>query len=96
VKIQWNQGKVLVKGLDHEAVSSRPYKELVGGLIYVSTCTRPEVSFPVNRHAQHFSDPAERHFDSALKVLGYLKYHQGLWLVLRREDVLGTESFCRC
>lgn len=51
---------------------ARPYRELVGCLIYVSTCTRPDVSFAVNKHAQYFSDPSEEHYDSALRILSYL------------------------
>jgi hypothetical protein len=38
-----------------------PYKNLIGSLIYISTCTRPDISFAVNKHAQFFADPSESH-----------------------------------
>jgi hypothetical protein len=46
--------------------------------------------FQSNRHAQHFSDPADRHFFSALKILGYLHATKELGLHLggRRESHL--------
>lgn len=59
-----------------------PYKNLIGALIYISTCTRPDISFAVNRHAQYFSDPSEQHFKSALKILSYLNATQDLGLHL--------------
>ena len=72
----------LTKRGDSEPVCIRPYRELVGALIYLVTCTRPDVVFAVNRHAQYFSDPADRHFDSALKILAYLNSTRRLGLYL--------------
>ena len=48
------------------------YMELVGCLIYISCCTRPDISFAVNRHAQFFSESSDELFTSALKILAYL------------------------
>ena len=62
----------LRKRSDSEPECSRPYRELVGALIYISTCTRPDVSYAVNRHAQFFAAPSDEHYNSALKILGYL------------------------
>ena len=65
-------GAVLTKRLDTQPVSQLPFRELVGALIYISTCSRPDISFAVNKHAQFFSDPSDEHFYSALKILKYL------------------------
>ena len=48
------------------------YKELVGALIYVSCCTRPDISFAVNKLAQFYSSPSDSHYSAALQVLSYL------------------------
>lgn len=65
-------GKKLISKTESDSDCVSPYKELVGSLIYISTCTRPDISFSVNKHAQHFSAPTEEHFQSAIKILGYL------------------------
>ena len=55
-----------------EAVTGFPYKELVGALIYVSTCTRPDISFAVGKLSQVYSEPTDEHYSAALMVLSYL------------------------
>jgi hypothetical protein len=55
-----------------EAETGFPYKELVGALIYVSCCTRPDISFAVNKLAQFYSKPTNIHYSAALMVLSYL------------------------
>ena len=90
VKVPIEPNKQLTKRLEAEPKCVRPYRELVGPLIYnISTCTRPDISFAVNKCAQHFADPAERHFDSAIKILSYLSTTRelGLYLGGRRDGL---------
>lgn len=35
------------------------YREAVGSLIYLTTCTRPDLSFVVSRLSQYFAEPTE-------------------------------------
>jgi predicted nucleic acid-binding Zn finger protein len=79
---------------EDEPITSAPYRELIGALIYISTCTRPDISFAVNTHAQHFGHPTNRHYDSALKILSYLNGTKELGLHLggRKEDKI----ICYC
>ena len=49
-----------------------PYNELVGCLLYVSVCTRPDISFAVNRLARYMQAPTPRHWKQAINVLRYL------------------------
>ena len=46
-----------------------PYKELVGALIFVMVCTRPDISFAVNCLTQYFSSPKALHWESAIRCL---------------------------
>ena len=49
------------------------YREIIGSLIYLTTCTRPDISFIVNKLAQSMSRPTNADFNSAKSVLRYLK-----------------------
>lgn len=55
-----------------EATSPGPYSQLIGLLLWVSQCTRPDISFVVNRLSQHLRDPSETHWLAALRVLNYV------------------------
>lgn len=51
----------------------KKYREAVGSLIYLSTCTRPDLSFVVSRLSQYFTNPTEEHWATVKQVLRYLK-----------------------
>jgi hypothetical protein len=52
--------------------SSGPYNQIIGSLLWVSQCTRPDVSFAVNRLSQHLRDPSDAHWSAAVRILNYL------------------------
>ncbi|CAI7895648.1 unnamed protein product [Closterium sp. NIES-53] len=61
-----------------------PYPELVGCLIYLMTCTRPDLAYPLSILA-HYVVPARHrpeHWETAKKVLRYLCNTLGMGLVL--------------
>jgi hypothetical protein len=49
-----------------------PYRELIGSLLYVSVCTRPDISYSVGVLARHMSNPSLEHWHAAKDVLRYL------------------------
>lgn len=51
----------------------RRFREAVGSLIYLSTCTRPDISFVVSKLSQHFSEPTLEHWNTVKHVFKYLK-----------------------
>lgn len=57
--------------LDDEGTTR--YQELLGGLLYVATCTRPDISFAVGKLARHAASPTQAHLSAAKGVLKYLK-----------------------
>ncbi|CAI7908907.1 unnamed protein product [Closterium sp. NIES-53] len=59
---------------------SGPYLELVGCLMYLMTCTRPDLAYPLNLVApcRH----RKVHWDAAKRVLRYLCITSGIGLVL--------------
>uniref|UniRef100_G3N717 Scavenger receptor class B member 1 n=1 Tax=Gasterosteus aculeatus TaxID=69293 RepID=G3N717_GASAC len=51
----------------------RMYREAVGSLIYLTVCTRPDLSFVVSRLSQFFAEPTEEQWITVKHVLRYLK-----------------------
>ncbi|CAI7796659.1 unnamed protein product [Closterium sp. NIES-53] len=70
--------------LDESIEPSGPYPELVGCLMYLMTCTRPDLAYPLSLFA-HYVAPGRHqkvHWDAAKRQLRYLCYTSGMRLVL--------------
>lgn len=65
---------------------TRLYREAVGSLIYLATCTRPDLSFVVSKLSQHFSEPSEEHWNTVKHVFRYLKGTTNRGLCFKRDD----------
>ena len=50
-----------------------PFRQLVGGLMWIASMTRPEIADAVRQVARQAHDPAPRHWKAALKILKYLR-----------------------
>ncbi|CAI7894477.1 unnamed protein product [Closterium sp. NIES-54] len=77
---------------DESVERSGPYPELVGCLMYLMTCTRPDLAYPLSILARYVAPGRHRpeHMAAAKRVLRYLCSTSGLGLVLggRRPVVL--------
>ncbi|CAI7769562.1 unnamed protein product [Closterium sp. NIES-53] len=60
--------------LDESVEPSGPYPELVGCLMYLMTCTRPDLAYPLSLLARYVAPGRQRkvHWDAAKRVLRYL------------------------
>ena len=54
-------------------ITNEPYNELIGSLIYLIQCTRPDLSFAVGMLSRHLKTPTRRDWERAKRVLRYLK-----------------------
>jgi hypothetical protein len=50
-----------------------PFRELVGALNWIATCTRPDISHAVSSLCRYLDNPGRQHWTSAKRVLKYLK-----------------------
>ncbi|CAI7868693.1 unnamed protein product [Closterium sp. NIES-53] len=69
---------------DESVEPSGPYPEIVGCLMYVMTCTRPDLTYPLSLLA-HYVAPGRHgkvHWDAAKRALRYLCSTSGMGLVL--------------
>jgi hypothetical protein len=48
------------------------FRSLIGGLNYISCCTRPDITFVVNQLSRYANAPTVAHWQIAIGVLGYL------------------------
>ncbi|CAI7753766.1 unnamed protein product [Closterium sp. NIES-54] len=69
---------------DESVEPSGPYPELVGCLMYLMTCTRPDLAYPLSRLAHYVAPGKHRkvHWDAAKRVLRYLCSTSDVGLVL--------------
>ncbi|CAI7904799.1 unnamed protein product [Closterium sp. NIES-53] len=69
---------------DESVEPSGSYPELVGCLIYLMTCTRPDLAFPLSILARYVAPGRHRneHIDAAKRLLRYLCSTSGMGLVL--------------
>ncbi|CAI7879765.1 unnamed protein product [Closterium sp. NIES-54] len=69
---------------DESVEPSGPYPELVGCLMYLMTCTRPDLAYPLSILARYVAPGRHRpeHMVAAKRVLRYLCSTSGLGLVL--------------
>ena len=50
-----------------------PYHEAIGSLMYLATCTRPDIMFAVSYLSQALNHPAKVDWDKVKRVFRYLK-----------------------
>ncbi|CAI7777207.1 unnamed protein product [Closterium sp. NIES-53] len=69
---------------DESVEPSGPYPELVGCLMFMMTCTRPDLAYPLSLLARYVAPGRHRkvHWDAAKMVLRYLCSKSGMGLVL--------------
>ncbi|CAI7794377.1 unnamed protein product, partial [Closterium sp. NIES-54] len=81
---------------DESVESSGPYPELVGCLMYLMTCTRPDLAYPLSILARYVAPRRHNpeHMAAAKRVLRYLCNTSGMGLVLggRRPVVLTSHA----
>ncbi|CAI7898425.1 unnamed protein product [Closterium sp. NIES-53] len=69
---------------DESIEPSGPYPELVGCLIYLMTCTRPDLAYHISLMARYVAPGRHQkvHWDAAKRVLHYLCSTSGMGLML--------------
>ena len=74
--------------LERKEMESILYASVVGSLMYLSTCTRPDISFAVGMLGRYQSNPGMDHWKAAKKILRYLQGTKDYMLMYKRLDHL--------
>nr|KAJ0185704.1 hypothetical protein LSAT_V11C900469250 [Lactuca sativa] len=64
---------MLIIGTYLEAVAQLEYASAVGSMMYATHCTRPDITFAVNKLSQYTVNLGTEHWKAMGRVLGYLK-----------------------
>jgi hypothetical protein len=68
-----------------------PYRELLGGLLWLATCTRPDISYAVGFIARSQSAFKLSHWMMLKRILRYLKHTPTVGLTYTREPSLPSQ-----
>ena len=66
-----------------------PYMAVVGALMYLANCTRPDISFAVNLLARYSHDPTRRHWIGIKQIFRYLRGTQDMGLFFTNDSMHG-------
>lgn len=58
---------------ERREIETRPYRALTGMLLWVSTCTRPDIAYSVGRLGQFVNNPDPQRWEIQKHVLKYLQ-----------------------
>ena len=50
-----------------------PYEKAVGSLMYLMTCTRPDLALAMGKVSRYMSNPGKMHWEAVKWILRYLK-----------------------
>ena len=75
-----------MEGSEDGGVSNRLYREMVGSLLYATTCTRPDLSWAVSKLSQHLSNPTAADFAMLKHVFRYVLGTLDNCLSFRKTD----------
>ena len=57
-----------------ESIDQVEYARVIGSLMYLMSCTRPDISFTVSSLSRFTSNPSENHWKAIVRVLRYLRH----------------------
>jgi len=69
-----------------------PYRELLGALVYLSACTRPDLAFALSFASRFASCPARRHWSMLTHIARYLSGTAALGLVYSPPSTGGFKA----
>jgi hypothetical protein len=76
-----------------DRATCRWYQALIGSLMYLMLCTRPDLAYAVSQLSRFSANPSQHHVNAGLRVIRYLKGTTNLGLVIdssaKREGLKG-------
>jgi hypothetical protein len=67
-------------------MEAKPYRNLVGSIMYSTTCTRPENAAATNAVCRFMENPGQAHWQAAKRILRYLKGTTSDKITYKRDD----------
>ena len=67
------QGRVASTEAEELCPAKYPYRALIGSLMFIAVCTRPEISFPISYLSRYLDKYMKSHLTAGLRILRYPK-----------------------
>ena len=71
-----------------ESVAQVEYSRVIGSLMYLMSCTRPDIAYAVNKLSRYTSNPGAMHWKGIMRVLKYLRFTRDYGLHYTRYHVV--------
>uniref|UniRef100_A0A1A8PPT4 Retrovirus-related Pol poly from transposon TNT 1-94 n=1 Tax=Nothobranchius rachovii TaxID=451742 RepID=A0A1A8PPT4_9TELE len=72
--------------VEGDPTDPKEYRAMVGSLIYIMTCTRPDICWIVSNLSRYMSDPRQKHVTAVKHVYRYLKGTQHYPLCYKKTE----------
>lgn len=70
-----------------------PYQNLIGSIMYLTVCTRPDLAFTASYLSQYNNNPTEENWKQAKRVLRYLKGTAEMGLVFKKSEKMEWNGY---
>ncbi|KAL4028492.1 hypothetical protein IC575_011689 [Cucumis melo] len=64
------------------------YSCIIGSLMYIMSCTRPDIAYAISKLSRCISNPGQDHWKAILRILGYLKHTKNYGLHYTRYPIV--------
>ncbi|KAK6143449.1 hypothetical protein DH2020_023797 [Rehmannia glutinosa] len=71
-----------------EVVSQVEYSRVIGSLMYLMSCTRPDITYAMSKLNRYTSNPGHDHWKCIVRLLRYLRYTRDFGLHYTRYSVV--------
>jgi hypothetical protein len=92
VKTPMDSSVTLEKNLG-AGIQQIEYARVIGSLLYLTSCTRPDIASAVNKLSSFTSNPSTEHWNALIRVLRYLRYSVNWALHYTRYPAV-LEGYC--
>ena len=76
-----------------ESVSQLEYSRVIRSLMYLMSCTRPDIAYTFSKLSRYTSNPNDDHWKGIIRVLRYLRYTCDYGLHYNRYQAV-LEGYC--
>jgi len=72
----------------------RRYQAMVGSILYIYRCTRPDITVAVGIASRFAANPGPEHFDLLLRIIRYLSHTKDMKLQINGRKSPNLTAFC--
>ena len=73
---------------EKENMSRIPYTSMIGSIMYVMLCMRPDVSYALSITSRYQKNPSEKHWMAVKNILKYLRRTKDMFLMYEGTELI--------